>query len=69
MWLGEAARGAGLCRREGGLRGRCKAISRPGVADVSLTFGVLTPAQQEVVSRLGAVEVGRRVRGDHVYVY
>ena len=32
-------------------------------------WGVLTLAQQEVVGRLGAVEIGRRVHGDHVYLY
>ncbi len=30
---------------------------------------MLTPAQQEVVGHLGAVEIGHRVDGDQVYVY
>ncbi len=33
------------------------------------TWGVLTPAQQEVVSRLEPVQIGRRVHGDQIYVY
>ncbi|MDQ6807004.1 MAG: hypothetical protein M3065_19055 [Actinomycetota bacterium] len=36
---------------------------------VPSTWGVLTSAQQEVVGRLGAVEIGQRVYGDQIYVY
>jgi hypothetical protein len=39
------------------------------VAGIPSTWGVLTPAQQEVVRRLGAVEIGQRVYGDEVYIY
>jgi hypothetical protein len=39
------------------------------VAGLPSTWGVLTPAQQEVVSRLGAVEIGQRVHGDQIYIY
>ncbi len=36
---------------------------------ISTTWGVLTPAQQDVVNRLGAVEIGHRVNGDQIYIY
>ncbi len=39
------------------------------MAPIPSTWGVLTPGQQEVVSRMGAVEIGRRVHGDQVYIY
>jgi hypothetical protein len=32
-------------------------------------WGVLTPAQHEVISRLGAVKIGHRVNGDQIYIY
>jgi len=33
------------------------------------TWGVLTSGQQDVVNRLGAVEIGHRVNGDQIYIY
>lgn len=36
---------------------------------IPLTSGVLTPAQQEVVNRLGTAEIGQRLDGDQVYIY
>ncbi len=39
------------------------------MAGISSTWGVLTPAQQDVVNRLGAVEIGQRAYGDQVYIY
>lgn len=36
---------------------------------IPTTWGVLTPGQQDVVNRLGAVEIGQRVNGDQLYIY
>lgn len=36
---------------------------------IPTTWGVLTPAQQDVVNRLGAVEIGQRLHRDQIYIY
>jgi len=36
---------------------------------IPTTWGVLTPGQQDVVNRLGAVEIGHRVNGDQIHIY